>query len=104
MRPLSLRSVFAISINFAAGSAGIGVRLASFREQGFVILGAAGGRSSRPQPHRALDETAPDIHVLILINTVKLQHWLRSIHADTNGNIHWTFRPISLTSTAPSKR
>jgi hypothetical protein len=41
--------------------------------------------------HLGSPKLAPDDHYLILINTVKLEHRLRSIHADTNGNIHWTF-------------
>ena len=41
--------------------------------------------------HLGSPKLAPDNHYLILINTVKLEHRLRGIHADTNGNIHWTF-------------
>jgi hypothetical protein len=41
--------------------------------------------------HLGSPKLAPDDHYLILINTVKLEHRLGSIHADTNGNIHWTF-------------
>ena len=39
----------------------------------------------------SLGRLAADNHHIFLINTVKLERRLRSIHADTNGNIHLTF-------------
>ena len=38
--------------------------------------------------HLGSPKLAADDHYLTLINTVKLEHRLRGIHADTNGNIH----------------
>jgi hypothetical protein len=38
--------------------------------------------------HLGSPKLSPDDYYLILINTVKLEHRLRGIHADTNGNIH----------------
>jgi hypothetical protein len=46
------------------------------------------GKPLEVADHLGSPKLAPNDHYLILINTVKLEHRLRSIHADTNGNIH----------------
>jgi hypothetical protein len=50
------------------------------------------GDENRGRPLEVADHLgSPDNHDLILINTVKLEHRLRGIHANTNRNIHQTF-------------
>jgi hypothetical protein len=60
-----------------------------------MVRAAAGldGDENRRKPlevadHLSSPKLAADNHHLVLINTVKLKHRLRSIHADTDGNIH----------------
>jgi hypothetical protein len=60
-----------------------------------MVRAAAGlnGDKNRRKPlevadHLGSPKLAADNRQLVLINTVKLKHRLRSIHADTNGNVH----------------
>jgi hypothetical protein len=51
------------------------------------------GEENRRKPLKVADhlrspELVADNHYLVLVNTVKLENRLRSIHTDTNGKIH----------------
>ncbi|MEY9399242.1 hypothetical protein ABIF79_005617 [Bradyrhizobium japonicum] len=65
----------------------------------------------RAQLHRCVERSAydhlgssklpPDNYRLVLVNTVKLEDRLGSIHTDTNGKIHQTFLSSSYDAGAP---